>query len=893
MAVPKKPLANKSKETPAFRIRQVSTLLLSATTSKFSLSLPPPSSNSETCQNASVASLCRISARLPAQGHRNSAKSVALSRRVVTINCGGFFASFLVLFWGRPRTIDVETDSASFRAVSPVAVSLAVIPSAHGIPRALPLRVCSEFNICTSAEYRQTWGRSDHLRLINAKRLMCRMILNQPIIPPLAPRTERIDPVWVPRRPPPSHIHQMSANPKFNMFRMRTTRIFPHYLDPFPRISFSSNLLTVKHFLAKFTTYTPYTDVSVLIFDNAFISYSPGCDPGLDSSQELVVGAVQFVVEFRFLTRTLGIMTMHSKFNHHHDIEPSFNAFKDRNRMGFNRTQVWSMARLTQRPLILTRSLRSLLWALYPDVPTPKLCQFELRSIISTSSLPEGLKLLEPLDGSREGSALYFNSTSIGLHSTFKSLKLIQLNLASGPNPQSINPSSPVASFIDQMSSSPILFMPQVRSQPSRCSFNSESSCSTIQNLNKYTIARSNRFAITIHSPRLEFLQVNYLTQRPPQGSDASFQFLDQLQVSRSMPVYELRSFQSCTLLTPYLGQLNIALCEVLFKMIPTYTAQTRRVHRGFPSPGGSARRRFNAQACARASHTCDRSRPSAPAGCNSHKSIGGGRATSSRQRLRSPTCITMQRARCERSARMRYATSQAHGIFPSPTSGASTASSGFRSTGRRWFRPFHASDPPAQERERRGAARALSPVRAGRIRAAKPSARDSLLRSAAKRSEVARASPPSPTSARSSQPRYRQTKTVNQGGGGAKVGGYELHWGKKRRGHGRRSRDLAGSSQTGRCLARVGCACAIACARKTGPVLHLRCSCARNLTELGGGGRDGVRLGFEGAADVAMASAVHALRFAPALAVARSIECAGARAGWLNWVVDAGLGKK
>ncbi|KAJ7642707.1 hypothetical protein DFH06DRAFT_1477437 [Mycena polygramma] len=39
------------------------------------------------------------------------------------------------------------------------------------------------------------------------------------------------------------------------------------------------------------------------------------------------------------LTRTLGIMTMHSKFSYHHNIEPSSNAFKDRNRMGFNRTQ--------------------------------------------------------------------------------------------------------------------------------------------------------------------------------------------------------------------------------------------------------------------------------------------------------------------------------------------------------------------------------------------------------------------------------------------------------------------------------------------------------------------------------------------------------------------------
>ncbi|KAJ7642720.1 hypothetical protein DFH06DRAFT_1427408 [Mycena polygramma] len=81
----------------------------------------------------------------------------------------------------------------------------------------------------------------------------------------------------------------------------------------------------------------------------------------------------------------------------------------------------------------------------------------------------------------------------------------------------------------------------------------------------------------------------------------------------------------------------------------------------------------------------------------------------------------------------------------------------------------------PAQ-RQRRGAAHAP------RIRAAKPSAP---LRSADKRSEVARASPPSPTSARSSQPRYRQTKTVNHGGGGAKVGGYELQ--RKREREGRR----------------------------------------------------------------------------------------------------------
>ncbi|KAJ7684480.1 hypothetical protein DFH06DRAFT_1118242 [Mycena polygramma] len=82
--------------------------------------------------------------------------------------------------------------------------------------------------------YRRTYCGAGDGRMIDMKPLICCMFLNQAVIPPLPPRTPRIDPA---RRSLRSCILKTSAKCNFNMVRMQTVHIFRHYLDPFPRIN--------------------------------------------------------------------------------------------------------------------------------------------------------------------------------------------------------------------------------------------------------------------------------------------------------------------------------------------------------------------------------------------------------------------------------------------------------------------------------------------------------------------------------------------------------------------------------------------------------------------------------------------------------------------------------
>ncbi|KAJ7655740.1 hypothetical protein DFH06DRAFT_483340 [Mycena polygramma] len=128
--------------------------------------------------------------------------AVEASRRMVIINCGRSTASSPALSGTArleerlKRTLRVSTLLRQLRCSWPQVrradgpklffranTLLVHLHSAYGIRRAFPLRFCSEFNTHISAKHRRTSGRFGHRRLINTKRLICRMLLSLLVCP--------------------------------------------------------------------------------------------------------------------------------------------------------------------------------------------------------------------------------------------------------------------------------------------------------------------------------------------------------------------------------------------------------------------------------------------------------------------------------------------------------------------------------------------------------------------------------------------------------------------------------------------------------------------------------------------------------------------------------------